>query len=541
MKYIKKTKIILALIIGLGLFLRVYQLNISPPGFNADEAALGYNAYSLLKTGKDEWNEAFPLAFKSFSDYKPGLYVYLAMPFVAVFGLNEFAVRLPSILLGVLTIYLIYLLAKEITDRESIGISSAFLLSISPWHIHYSRGAWETNIATFFITLGFLAFVKGFKKQRLWIVSGVSFVLSMYAYQSPRVLVPLFGIFLFAFYAKKILTKKTLIPAVITTLMLIPLLFLIFGNKGLARFQGVSIFTDIGPTAIINEQRGEHKDGSGAGIKLFHNKIVAYGINFFDHYLDHFTPNFLFANGDPLGRNKIPEMGQLYLFEIITLVLGIFYLIRYQARNVKIIFIWLFIAPIAASLTYQTPHALRAENMVVPLTLISGSGLGYLIDKIRLLNKPFYILGKILTSLVIIFFFAKFMHQYFIHLPQQYALEWEYGFSELVPMVNKYQDNYEKVVITTRYDQPYILFLFFNKYDPSKFQDNFTSSSIDKFGFSTVSKFDKYEFRAITKEEIDKSKNTLFVGTEEEIPEGRKVIDQLNFPNGKTMVKIIGT
>src|SRR3990167_6642454 len=153
---------VLLVIFLLGFILRVIFLDVVPPGFNADEAALGYNAYSLIKTGKDEWGASFPLVFKSFSDYKPGLYVYLAIPFVALFGLNELSVRLPSILLGSFSIILIYFLAKELFKKETAAQASAFLLSISPWHLHFSRGAWEANVATFFILLGVYAFVKSF-------------------------------------------------------------------------------------------------------------------------------------------------------------------------------------------------------------------------------------------------------------------------------------------------------------------------------------------------------------------------------------------
>lgn len=538
----KLNKFVLIIILALGLFLRTYQLNVSPPGFNADEAALGYNAYSILKTGKDEWGERLPLVFKSFSDYKPGLYVYLDLPFVALLGLNETAVRLPSILFGTLTILILYYLTKEVTGKETLALGAAFILAVSPWHIHYSRGAWETNIATFFISLGVLAFILGLKKSKWWVVATISFIASMYVYQSPRVIVPILAILLVIVYWKRFLDfRKLLIPVLISFILILPLVFIIFSNKGLARFQGVSIFTDIGPGVKNNEERGKHKNQNSLVIKFYHNKIIPYSLNFFDHYLDHYTPNFLFASGDPLGRNKTPEMGQMYLFEILTLLFGVYYLITRVTKNVKVILFWLLVAPIAASLTYQTPHALRAENMVVPLSLISGSGLGFLIERINYFRKFIRIPFFILVSFVIIFFILKFLHQYFVHLPKEYPLEWEYGFSQVVPKAVTYGKSYKKIVMTTRYDQPYILFLFYNQYNPARYQNSFISTSIDKFGFSTVSRYDKFEFRDFKKEEVDKAKGILFIGTEEQFPEYKKVLDKVVFPNGKTMVKFVGT
>src|SRR3990167_6572162 len=155
-----KFKSTLLLIIILASLLRIWNLNNFPVGFNADEAAIGYNAYSLLQTGKDEYGSSFPLSFKSFGDYKPGMYFYFVIPFVATLGLNEWAVRLPSALLGIGTVVLIYFLAIEIFKDRSVGILAALFLAISPWHIHFSRGGWETNAATFFFTLGVYLFIK---------------------------------------------------------------------------------------------------------------------------------------------------------------------------------------------------------------------------------------------------------------------------------------------------------------------------------------------------------------------------------------------
>ena len=122
----------LIIIIILASALRLIALDKYPAGFNADEAAIGYNAYSLLQTGKDEYGTPWPLSFKSFGDFKPGLYFYFVMPAVAVLGLNEWAVRIPSALLGIGTVILVYFLAKEIFKEKKIALLSSTLLAISP-------------------------------------------------------------------------------------------------------------------------------------------------------------------------------------------------------------------------------------------------------------------------------------------------------------------------------------------------------------------------------------------------------------------------
>ena len=99
----------LFIILALATALRFWNLGGNPPHLSPDEASLGYNAYSILKTGRDEYGELLPMVFKSFGDYKPGFYVYLTVPFVAVLGLNEWSVRLPSVIAGTVAVYLLYL------------------------------------------------------------------------------------------------------------------------------------------------------------------------------------------------------------------------------------------------------------------------------------------------------------------------------------------------------------------------------------------------------------------------------------------------
>ena len=115
---VKWKNLLLVLVLGLALFLRIYKISDYPAGLNADEAAIGYNAYSLLKTGKDEFGHSWPINFQSFNDYKPGLYFYLVLPFVKIFGLNELAVRLPNVILGTLTVLLLYFLVNEMFAPE---------------------------------------------------------------------------------------------------------------------------------------------------------------------------------------------------------------------------------------------------------------------------------------------------------------------------------------------------------------------------------------------------------------------------------------
>src|SRR3989344_1405842 len=97
-----KKNLLIFLVILLAFILRFYHLNLTPPSLYWDEASLGYNAYSILKTARDEHGKFLPITnFAAFGDYKPSGYIYLTVPAIAVFDLNEFSVRLPSVFFGV--------------------------------------------------------------------------------------------------------------------------------------------------------------------------------------------------------------------------------------------------------------------------------------------------------------------------------------------------------------------------------------------------------------------------------------------------------
>jgi 4-amino-4-deoxy-L-arabinose transferase-like glycosyltransferase len=175
-----KQKILLITILLLGSFLRFYKISSIPPGINWDEAAVGFNAHLITQSGRDEWGQKYPLFFRSFDDYKAPLQTYLVALSVKLFGVNEFAVRLPSALAGTLSILLIYILTKSFRASkasreiqrttswpEKYALLSALLLAITPWSIHFSRAAFEANIALLFILIALIFFNRWLNDHKL--------------------------------------------------------------------------------------------------------------------------------------------------------------------------------------------------------------------------------------------------------------------------------------------------------------------------------------------------------------------------------------
>jgi len=540
----KHKKLLLAVIFALGLLLRVWKLNEFPAGLNADEAAIGYNAYSLIETGKDEFGNAWPINFQSFNDFKPGLYFYLVLPLVKILGLNEWSVRLPSAILGGLSLLLVYGLVYEIFkekhEKTILALISSLILAVSPWSLHFSRGGWETNTALFFMLAGVYFFLLGINKNaKYYLLSVISISLSMFTYHSARVVSPLLisgAILLFRKNISFKANKKYLSASILVGIFfMVILLKSMTGQAGSSRFSGVGIFADQGPFWRVNELRGQHSNPFSVFPKVVHNKYFEYAVLFFDNYLRHFSGNYLFVTGDEIQRNRIPETGQFFLLLFPFLVLGtVFSIKNIKDNGFKLIFWWLIVSPVASSLTFQSPHAIRSLNMVIPLTIIISCGIfdfsKYIFDKFP---KTISKISLIIFISLLSWFFFLYLHQYYVHYPQKYPYAWEYGFSPLADYLKNNYKKYDKVYITNRYDQPYILLAFYLRYPPSEFQKQAKLNERDRFGFSTVESFANFHFGEINYNILRQKGNSLIVGTPEEIPDSATIVKVIYFKDGK--------
>ena len=529
MPTIIKKNILLIIILLTAFLVRSYKIS-STPALNPDEAAIGYNAYSLLETGKDEHGTGWPLHFKSFGDFKPGGYFYLVLPFVKILGLNPLAVRLPNLILSILTIFFLYKLIFLLTKNKNLALISAFILSISPWHIHFSRGGWESSAALSFIVFGVYFFFKSIHVPKSFFLNFLLFVLcfviSLYIYHSARIIAPFLALSLLIFNFKNF-KKEHLKPIIISIffafITALPVAISFLNNGGTIRFGGVGITADQGPIWRANELINQHHNVKLIN-RIIHNKRFLYLLSWGQKYASHFDPNFLFLNGDEVPRSKVPGMGQLYLMELPFLLLGIVFL---KKPLLLPVLSWLFIAPIASSLTFQAPSALRSLPLTIPLSILIAIGIHEFFKKVPKIAVYLFIL-------IYLFSLIYYLDTYFNHYPKRYPFAWQYGFSELVPYLEKEKDKYNQVFVTNKYDQPYILFLFYSKYSPELIQKEIKLTPPDQFGFSTVKQYNKYVFDKINWESIPV--NSLIVASDEILPASPYKI--INFPNGQPAFKI---
>lgn len=538
----KKINIFLFIIIVLALFLRFYRLSQIPPSLTWDEVAWGYNAYSLGLDGKDEFGKFLPIAYlESFGDFKPSLYAYLSILPVKIFGLTEFSTRFASAFFGVLTVLISYFLTKEIfyksENKQKIALIATGILAISPWHILLSRAAFEANIASFFVVLGVYLFLRATNtKSWLLMFSIVSFVLSMYVFNTARVVVPLLVLGLVIGKIKILWgMKKQLFLSLITGIILFfPLGLFLTTPQAQLRFNEVNIFSDAGVIERANKEI--ENDNNAMWSKVIHNRRLVYSVEYLKHYFDNFNPSFLFFKGDGNPKFSIQDVGQMYIWEIPFFITGILFLFKKREGNWWVVPFWMIVGIIPAATARETPHALRIEVVLPTFQIFTAYGLYCLmfgkINKslnIKLRNLLFTFLG-----LVIIFNFIYFYHNYFIHYPREFSGEWQYGYKDSIGYIKENQDKYDKIIFTEDLGRPYIYFLFYTKYDPNKFRKE-ADIQREVYGFVHVNSFDKYIFTKDVKKDVTSGK-VLRIDKPENVPSNATVLKKFYLLNGNVVL-----
>lgn len=438
-----KTNIFLILICLLFLGTRLYKISEIPASVYWDEASIGYNAYSVLTTGKDEWGEFLPLHFRAFGEFKLPAYIYSVAVSEFFFGINAFAVRLPSVIFGLITVIGLFFIFNKITKNKLLSLISSFLFAISPWFFIFSRTGYEATAGIAFFIWAIYFLLRSTKQEKYLVVSTLLFILSAYSYNSFRILAPIVlgvGILYFLF-------KKRFITVFLSILILfvsaLPIYKLYKSDSGLSRLQTV-------------------------GSK-----------NFVQNYVKNFSPYYLFVSGDTNPRSQIPNKSQLYFIDVIFLIFGILYILKSKNPKLYGVLFFLLIAPIPASITKENPHALRSILMSPILSVITALGIYYVLK----FNK--YLLFVTVGIYTIIF--ANYYYGFITKYNDLSKSAWQFEYKEIF-------EKQKEGCISDQFAQPYIFALFYNKVDPNYFISTRVLNPVNEWGFSTVKSFGNYTF-----------------------------------------------
>lgn len=463
---------IITAIILIAISTRFYKLGESPAGLYIDEAAQGYNAFSILKTGKDEFGKSFPFVFRSFIDFKTPVYIYLIVPLIPIFDLTSLTVRLPSFIFSILTFPILFLLLRRISPVKiaiPFSLLVIFLLSISPWHVLFSRTNFECNVALFFLLSGVYYFYKGLGKPYWFILSSILFAIAIPSYHNQRVVVPGIVLFLVIKHWKKIFGKKAL-AYVVTSVMFaliisLPTLSIATTPGFLARAAGLNIFSHERqlPAGFI-----ENYDGSFGF--LVNAPWFLSTWEFASLYVSYFSPRNMFLLGDSGLRDSYPELATFFVWQFPFYIYGLYLLIkRRELGELRALTLaLLLIAPIPGALTRDPYASLRALNLVIPQIIIVSLGLFFLWKKFQ---TSFHKLAAFSTfSVIVVYSIAKLYSSGIVLNEYFRAYYWDYGWEDVAKVIQDELDpNLPIVVDNTRFE-PYSQLVFFLKYPPGWYQ-----------------------------------------------------------------------
>lgn len=530
-----KSIYVLILIVLLGFLLRFYQLGSNPASLNIDEVSIGYNAYSILKTGKDEFNKPFPLAFRSYDDYKPPLYIYLTVPSVAVFGLTDFAVRLPAALMGTLAIVTTYLAVGELFRyQKKLALLAAFFLAILPWHLQFTRTAFEVGAMALFSTTGVFLFLRGVRTKNiiLSLMGGLALGKAAYLYQAARLFLPLFVAILtlatFRMQKRWFLNAAAFLLAF--TLLFTPVFLQSLTPEGQARFKGTSLMQDFEPHQVgVEREVVDWLNRDRFAAIGYHPEPLFYGSKFLTSYLMHFRFDFLFVGLGGIKVNLIPNVSLEYLFTLPLIVLGIYYLFAQKyKRSAVIILGWLIISPIPAALTWEVPTSIRTAIMIPTLEILAALGAVQLWRK----WKGFGVIILIAS----VYSLAYMLHMLFWHGPKYLDQQWYGTYREVVKKTMELAPNYQQVIVANTLDQPHGFFLYYSGYDPAKYQSEggtVSGSYTETNNHLANIKFTPLEF------EKNRGKGYLFVGRPNDFPPSQAAVATFNWADGTPAIKIV--
>jgi len=526
------------LLFSIAFAIRIYKVDSTPSGILIDEASIGYNAYSVLKTGReDEWGISYPLVFKAFGDQKLPLYVYLVVPFIKYFGLSALSVRLPSVLAGSLLPLVVFFLLLELGFKKRIGFFGGLITALSPWTIILSRFGYETNIGLLFFTSGILfSFISLRKKNVLVpILGGIFFGLTLYSYVAYRFITP-FIVFSFLFVKNKkntIITKTKLILMSSFLFTLFPLTSVFFAPQSTARFNQAGFSYSSGLKMEIDENRN-YCSRSLPKIICYavSNKLVFDARSYLYRFVDTFSPDYLFMTGESQEPSlNINNFGLFYVWFLPFYILGIFALIsRFRNKHLNPIDVFvitgLFVA-VTPCLLVGSPHKLRLSALFpfITIVILYGVSLFETFLKNKILKRIYFIIMYVTSFISVFFFLSLFLT---IHV-QKY----ETTYRTYVPKLMKYLKTYrpDTQIYIRSITEGIIYYAFVNKIEPSFYQKNIIRNLPDSIGFAHSSDLANIH---IIEEDIfvlgcklkKENANALYVSSEnkKEIPNNAKKI-----------------
>lgn len=487
--------IITALVI---IFFRLHNLGSIPAGITKDETYYGYDAYSILETGKDIWGVDHPLFFKSTGEYKLNL-TYLVSIAVKIFGLTAYSVRLPSAIFGLLTLIVLYLTLRQGLKRSRIfSLVFTLIFAFSPWSFGMSRLFYESNVGLFFMALGVYF---SFNKRLSY--SATFFALASYLYSPYRYIGLAFLIISLLF--TKLKNRTRILSLTLYLLLIAPLLFAGPRGTSLNRLEEELLLQKTSYELTINEKRANCKllyqsPLFTKGCYLFWNKGVLHLASATSSIVRVLSPEALFISAD--NPYFLPPNYGMYLSYLLPLyLLGIIWLFQHhESATNRLKYLLLAGVIISASVVSATGNIefYRHPVLMYFLFLFIAQGASLLIKYLSRYGKQFKFFALASFALVGTFQTSKYLATYFTYtptLPLLFASDVE----EVYAYLHDHRDY--QYLVDKIYHGP-ITAAFLWQLDPAYYQGNVVWTDPDSWGFINASRLDNIYSQTYTIESL---------------------------------------
>lgn len=454
----KFIKLSLFFLIVLGVLIRVWRFGSVPLSLYWDEVAIGLDAQSVANTGKDINNQPwFQPLYYSYGDYKAPVYILITTLIAKISPITQFIIRLPSLLAGLLTGVLLFILVKLFNPKKRI-LPWLVLVSylIMPWSIHFSRIAMESHLSLFFLTLTVFLSVYAYLKQKplLLLFSGLAGSIGIFTYISLRLIAPLLYLSTFLIIKSKKNLKLWTFFILGSLIMTLTTLILVKSPK-YQTSQAYRLSNDnlITSTTYIDKSISAKGESTQIAPRLFHHRYLYKAEEYLSNYFSHLNPQFLFLSGDSNPRHHSGFGGQLLAIQGIFLLLGIYSLMAKTNRSQTwLILSWLLLSPTISALVNEVPHASRSIYMIIPLAWLIGLGLDHLKDCCPRLTN--------FLLIILIINLGLYFHHYFSHYPQQSAQAWINPYKQAALFL-KDKPVDKKIYLTSQFYQPALYIAFY--------------------------------------------------------------------------------
>lgn len=245
---------------------------------------------------------------------------YMLIPFIQILGLNELAIRIPMAILGCISLILMYLLLKKISNKK-LAILGLTFFAICPWHIMKSRWALESNLFPDLILIFTYFLVKGLedKNNVLYYLAFVIAGISAYSYGTSYLFLPIFIIPLLIVLVKKqkITLKRAIISLIIVGIISMPIILMVIINTFNLPQINLPFMTI--PKMEVNRFK--------VMTSVFSGEFFSKSIN---NFLD--SIRILILQTDNLPWNSIEQFGTIYIFSTIFTIIGLIYAFKKEKQ-----------------------------------------------------------------------------------------------------------------------------------------------------------------------------------------------------------------